>query len=143
MKKCPNCKANTIPNSWLLFNKSNSDTKHCYRCPNCNANIKKSFSIFNLILIPLLSLDIVSVFILLVPIALVYQYTNSVFLSITTAFIIILTLYFASKYFVKLSVATDDYCKYGVGKVKAVIDFIIMVTLILITLFIILAPLFS
>ena len=88
-------------------------------------------------------MDIVSVFIFLLPIALVYQYTNSIFLSIVTTLLLIITLYFASKYFVKLSVATDDYCKYGVGKVKAVIDFAVMIILILITLFIIFAPLFS
>ena len=132
MRKCPNCNENTIATKWLLINKSDYETKHCFECPNCNTKVRKHKNI----ILDLITADIVSLGILSFILAvLIEDYMPSFIYGLIIFSLFFTALYFSTEYFAKLKIAEENYCLTGLSKKGAVLVLIVMVLIVCMTIY--------
>lgn len=132
MKRCPNCKEQTISIKWLLFNKSNYETKYCFECPNCNLKIRKQK---NLIL-DIITVDIIIVgFLTFILAIFIEKYLPTFVYALTASIIFFTVLYFGSEYSSKLKVAEENYCLNGLSRKGAIFALILMGIIISMTIY--------
>ena len=132
MRKCPNCNENTIATKWLLINKSDYETKHCFECPNCNTKVRKHKNI----ILDLITVDIVSLGILTFILAvLIKNYISSFTYGLIISILFFAALHFFAEYFAKLKVAEENYCINGLSKKGAVFALIIISLIVCMTIY--------
>lgn len=132
MRQCPNCNEPTISVKWLLFNKSNSETKYCFECSKCNLKIRKQK---NLIL-DIITADITILGLLaFISAILIEKYLPSFVYALTSSIIFFTVLYFISEYSSKLKVAEENYCVNGLSKKGAIFALILMGIIICMTIY--------
>jgi len=132
MRQCPNCNERTISVKWLLFNKSNSDTKYCSECPNCNLKIRKQKNI----ILDIITADItVLAFLTFILTIFIESYLPSFVYALTSSVVFFTVLYFVSEYYSKLKVAEENYCLGGLSKKGAFFALILMGIIICMTIY--------
>jgi len=132
MRQCPNCNERTISVKWLLFNKSNSETKYCFECSNCNLKIRKQK---NLVL-DIITADITILgFLAFISAIIIEKYLPSFIYALASSIIFFTVLYFVSEYSSKLKVAEENYCVNGLSKKGAIFALIIMGVIICMTIY--------
>jgi len=132
MRQCPNCNEQTISVKWLLFNKSNSETKYCFECSNCNLKIRKQK---NLVL-DIITADITILgFLAFISAIIIEKYLPSFIYALASSIIFFTVLYFVSEYSSKLKVAEENYCVNGLSKKGAVFALILMGIIICMTIY--------
>ena len=132
MRQCPNCKERTISTKWLLFNKSNSETKYCFECSNCNLKIRKQKNI----ILDIVTADITILGILaFISAIFIEKYSPSFVYALTSSIIFFTILYFVSEYSSKLKVAEENYCLGGLSKKGAFFALILIGIIICITIY--------
>ena len=132
MRQCPNCNKRTISVKWLLFNKSNSETKYCFECSNCNLKIRKQK---NLVL-DIITADITILGLLaFISAIFIEKYLPSFIYALSSSIIFFTVLHFISEYSSKLKVAEENYCVNGLSKKGAVFALILMGIMICMTIY--------
>ena len=141
MIRCPNCNKNTINTKWLLFNKSNHNTKYCFECSSCNAKIRKQKNI----ILDFLTADIFTMgFLVLLLTISIEDYLPSFIYALTISILFFTTFYFATEYFARLKVAEENYCLHGLSRKSAFFALVLMAVIILYTIYyLIIEPLVS
>ena len=141
MRRCPKCNENTINTKWLLFNKSNHNTKYCFECSSCNTKIRKQKNI----ILDLLTVDIFTIgFLVLLLTISIENYLPSFVYALTISILFFIILNFTTEYFSKLKVAEENYCLNGLSRKGAFFALIIMALIILYTIYyFIIEPLIS
>jgi len=132
MRQCPNCNERTISVKWLLFNKSNSETKYCFECSNCNLKIRKQK---NLVLDIITAAITILGFLAFISAIIIEKYLPSFIYALASSIIFFTVLYFVSEYSSKLKVAEENYCVNGLSKKGAIFALIIMGVIICMTIY--------
>ena len=132
MRQCPNCSKNTIDTKWLLFNKSNHNTKYCFECSSCNTKIRKQKNI----ILDLFTADIFIIgFLVLILTISIEEYLPSFIYALSISILLFTTLHFSGEYFATLKAAEENYCLNGLSKKGAFVALILMVIIISITIY--------
>lgn len=132
MRQCPNCNEKTIATKWLLFNKSNSETKYCFECSNCNLKIRKQK---NLIL-DIMTADIITLgFLVFISAIFIERYLPSFVYALTSSVVFFTVSHFVSEYSSKLKVAEENYCLDGLSKKGAFFALVLMGMIICMTIY--------
>jgi hypothetical protein len=132
MRQCPNCNERTISVKWLLFNKSNRETKYCFECLNCNLKIRKQK---NLVLDIITSDITILGFLAFISAIIIEKYLPSFIYALTSSIIFFTVLHFISEYSSKLKVAEENYCVNGLSKKGAIFALILMGIIICMTIY--------
>ena len=132
MRRCPKCSENTINAKWLLFNKSNHNTKYCFKCSSCNTKIRKQKNI----ILDFLTVDIsIMGFLVLLLTISIESYLPSFVYAFTISILFFTILHFSTEYFSKLKIAEENYCLNGLSRKGAFFALIIMALIILYTIY--------
>lgn len=132
MKECPSCNKKTVPNKWLLFNKSENTTKYCFQCPSCNVKLRKQkFFILELLTAGALMEGTLVLLMTIVMNKLFNDFTYS-FLTSVLFFSIV---HFSIEYFVPLKIADESYCIGGMTRVGAFFALMFIGLIVLMTIY--------
>jgi len=133
MRKCPNCNEKTISTKWLLFNKSNHETKYCFECLHCNVKIRKQK---NFILDLLTDISSIGFLFIVIIAVFIQDYLASFIYALIISILFFTMIYYTVEYFAKLKIAEENYCLNGLTKTGAFFALILMATIIIFTIYV-------